>query len=181
MSKNKTEKFFIVAPSLLLGFLGGFGSALYLFYFKTEKHKHELLTGNYFGVFDKLSGSPSIERFGLPIFGQLQRYPTYTSFFDFRLRIPTFVLEHVTKADIEGSAKRPNSFYEDKTLPALYRPTNSDYRQLNQNATTQRKLSRGHMAPAADSKISQEAMKSTFYLGSVLSSGNPLLFPVLIP
>ncbi|KAJ9051632.1 nuclease [Entomophthora muscae] len=75
------------------------------------------------------------------------------------LRNPNFVLELLTKDKLinrDNASRDHSKFMEDKGVPELFRAKLSDYRRSGYD--------RGHMAPAADFKSSQEAMDETFYL-----------------
>lgn len=82
-----------------------------------------------------------------------------------RLRQPAWVCEILSKDSIKGTTKRERlSFLEDKDLPSSVRSTLKDYRKSGYD--------RGHMAPAADHKGSEKAMKDTFLLSN-MSPQNP--------
>lgn len=82
----------------------------------------------------------------------------YISYFDRRTRNPQWVIEHITKESLKsGNGNRENSvFKEDNGIPQLFRAKLADYFRSGYD--------RGHQAPAADAKYSQEAMDNTFYL-----------------
>ncbi|KZV94045.1 hypothetical protein EXIGLDRAFT_612214 [Exidia glandulosa HHB12029] len=95
----------------------------------------------------------------------------YIAAYDRRLRHPAWTAEHLTLASLGKSALVPVSdegekgdrsksvFMEDPSIPALFRAKLSDYFRSGYD--------RGHMVPAADAKISQEAMNETFYLSNI--------------
>ncbi|WVN85921.1 uncharacterized protein L203_101074 [Cryptococcus depauperatus CBS 7841] len=109
----------------------------------------------------------------------------YTAAYDRRLRHPAWTAEHITaellsrtpppwvkaepvpldvarKADISPEVKPDRSksvFKEDQGIPEMFRAKLSDYFRSGYD--------RGHMVPAADAKISQEAMNETFYLSNI--------------
>lgn len=81
--------------------------------------------------------------------------------YDQQKRIPHWVAEHITKHQVTGSANRKQSqFQPDPSVPAMFSAQNNDYFKSG--------WSRGHMAPAADSKFDQDAMSETFYLSNIL-------------
>ena len=77
--------------------------------------------------------------------------------YDVRTRNPIYVLERLV---ISGGGKlnRPN-FYEDKTLPAVYRSQLQHYHRSGYD--------RGHMAPAADYDYDRSAYNDTFSLVNI--------------
>ncbi|KAG0706377.1 hypothetical protein DFH29DRAFT_170779 [Suillus ampliporus] len=94
----------------------------------------------------------------------------YTAAYDRRLRHPAWTAEHLTLASLgkstpqrpagDGSGDRSNStFAEDESLPAMFRAKLQDYFRSGYD--------RGHMVPAADAKVSQEAMNETFLLSNI--------------
>ncbi|KAN0075472.1 hypothetical protein V8E55_011495 [Tylopilus felleus] len=94
----------------------------------------------------------------------------YTAAYDRRLRHPAWTAEHLTLASLSKSSHAPAShdepgdrskstFTEDESLPALFRAKLQDYFRSGYD--------RGHMVPAADAKVSQEAMNETFLLSNI--------------
>ncbi|KIJ17089.1 hypothetical protein PAXINDRAFT_111817 [Paxillus involutus ATCC 200175] len=94
----------------------------------------------------------------------------YTAAYDRRLRHPAWTAEHLTLASLGKSALAPASndetgdrsrstFAEDESLPVAFRAKLQDYFRSGYD--------RGHMVPAADAKISQEAMNETFLLSNI--------------
>jgi endonuclease G len=77
---------------------------------------------------------------------------------DRRLKIPTWVAEHITLESIlQNKGDRRHSYFaEDPAVPEKYRAKLKDYQRSGYD--------RGHQVPAADAKWSQEAMNDTFYL-----------------
>lgn len=70
--------------------------------------------------------------------------------------------EHLTVDSLkpsEGVGRGNSTFKEDSTVPDLYKAKLSDYLRSGYD--------RGHMAPAADCKHSQNAMDETFYLSNI--------------
>ncbi|PVU98114.1 hypothetical protein BB561_000102 [Smittium simulii] len=73
---------------------------------------------------------------------------------------PNWIAEHITKENLKGDSNRKNSdFVEDKSIPKLFRALLSDYMRSGYD--------RGHLAPAADSKNSQQGMDETFLLTNI--------------
>lgn len=90
----------------------------------------------------------------------LETRKEFVSCFNRATRNPSYVVEHITPQSLfkDGSnGDRKNSvFKEDETIPFKFRPRLRDYFRSGYD--------RGHQAPAADAKFSQEAMDETFYL-----------------
>ncbi|KAG5519913.1 hypothetical protein PMAC_000190 [Pneumocystis sp. 'macacae'] len=86
----------------------------------------------------------------------------YISYYDRRLRVPAWVLIHITPTSlktIRGNRKYSN-FKEDPYIPEKFRAKLSDYFHSGYD--------RGHLAPAANTKFSQEALDETFYLTNIV-------------
>ncbi|XP_033098064.1 nuclease EXOG, mitochondrial-like [Anneissia japonica] len=117
---------------------------------KTEVDKQKELRG------------ASILKYGAPDRGQDVRfYINHVIGYDQEKRIPNWVAEHITVDHLNGSAVRKHShFKEDTNIPELFRSSNSDYENSG--------WSRGHMAPASDSKYSQAAMDETFLFSNIV-------------
>lgn len=75
------------------------------------------------------------------------------------LKIPLWVCERVTKADLKKNCNRTKGFKTDKALAEPARSTNKDY------AGT--KFDRGHMAPAADFSHSCTEMTESFFFSNM--------------
>ncbi|PWN31289.1 uncharacterized protein FA14DRAFT_162823 [Meira miltonrushii] len=96
------------------------------------------------------------------------RHVSYISAYDRMHKHPHWTAEHITAAHLRpplsdgggGKGDRSRSvFKEDDRIPLLFRSKNSDYFRSGYD--------RGHMVPAADSKISQIAMDETFLLSNI--------------
>ncbi|KAI8393607.1 uncharacterized protein BYT42DRAFT_551637 [Radiomyces spectabilis] len=86
----------------------------------------------------------------------------YVVSYNRRDRNPNWVAEHLTATSIQradGVDRKKSQFKEDETVPPMFRARLSDYFRSN--------FDRGHMVPAADAKISQDAMDETFYLTNI--------------
>lgn len=80
--------------------------------------------------------------------------------YDPKARIPRAVLEVLTAQKITGEATREDDeFREDDRLPESAQARVQDYRRSGYD--------RGHLAPAADFKHSEEAMASSFLLSNI--------------
>lgn len=79
----------------------------------------------------------------------------YAALYDPAERTPLWVSEHLKKANFSGNAERDQlDFIADPDIPSGALPNSSDYANSGYD--------KGHMAPAADFKSSQQAMNSTF-------------------
>lgn len=80
--------------------------------------------------------------------------------YDGRLKQASWVCEELTKESLNGKADRNHhAFQEDPDLPLCVRSTLVDYKGSG--------FDRGHMAPAANHKTSDEALADTFYLSNM--------------
>ncbi|KAF9475676.1 mitochondrial nuclease [Pholiota conissans] len=112
------------------------------------------------------SNLPAVLKYGNPgpISDTLVR-KAYVAGYDRRLRHPAWTAEHLTRANLaklggEPVGDRANSkFIEDDDVPDTFRARLQDYFRSGYD--------RGHMVPAADAKISQEAMNETFLLSNI--------------
>ncbi|KAJ3084050.1 hypothetical protein HK102_000782, partial [Quaeritorhiza haematococci] len=103
--------------------------------------------------------SLQLARYGLPQTEQIRFFSNFISSINYKTRQPNWVLEHLTAENLKGSATRDSITFEpDLNVPELFRARNEDYFRSG--------LSRGHLAPAGDNRISTEAMKETFLLNA---------------
>lgn len=75
-------------------------------------------------------------------------------------RIPLWVAEHCTKAELTGSLPRSNPFRPDPLLPLGERAELSDYRGSG--------LDRGHLSPNGNQKADERLRKETFFLSNIV-------------
>ncbi|XP_048031085.1 nuclease EXOG, mitochondrial-like [Megalobrama amblycephala] len=144
---------YVVSVRFISGFVFGAGSgiaALKLYLYEEEKTD---------------SGSSVhriIERFGLPQTGAETRfYINHILSYDQSRRTPRWVAEHLSGQRLQGQADRKHcKFKPDPKIPELFTARNEDYLRSG--------WSRGHMAPAGDNKISEQAMAETFYLSNIV-------------
>ncbi|XP_073437633.1 nuclease EXOG, mitochondrial-like [Dendrobates tinctorius] len=103
-----------------------------------------------------------LEEFGFPQSGEeVRQYIGHALSYDQAKKTPRWVIEHLTKEKIVGVADRKHCrFKPDPNIPQLFSASNEDYLRSG--------WSRGHMAPAGDSKYSTEAMAETFYLSNIV-------------
>ncbi len=84
----------------------------------------------------------------------------YSLNYDCRTKNASWVYEKLTPNCLEGTAHRDIcKFMEDSEIPEIFRATLKDYKKSG--------FDRGHLAPAANHKDSQEAMKETFLLSNM--------------
>ncbi|XP_067291550.1 nuclease EXOG, mitochondrial-like [Pseudorasbora parva] len=143
----------VVSVRFISGFVFGAGSgvaALKLYLYEEEKTHTES------------SVHRLIERFGLPQSGAETRfYINHILSYDQSRRTPRWVAEHLSGQRLLGQADRKHcKFKPDPEIPELFTARNEDYLRSG--------WSRGHMAPAGDNKISEEAMAETFYLSNIV-------------
>ncbi|XP_073438349.1 nuclease EXOG, mitochondrial-like [Dendrobates tinctorius] len=103
-----------------------------------------------------------LEEFGFPQSGEeVRQHIGHALSYDQAKKTPRWVIEHLTKEKIVGVADRKHCrFKPDPNIPQLFSASNEDYLRSG--------WSRGHMAPAGDSKYSIEAMAETFYLSNIV-------------
>ncbi|KAI7792929.1 nuclease EXOG, mitochondrial-like isoform X1 [Triplophysa rosa] len=103
-----------------------------------------------------------IERVGLPQTGaDVRFYFNHILSYDQTHRTPRWVTEHLSDQRLLGKADRKHCrFKPDPNIPELFTARNEDYLRSG--------WSRGHMAPAGDNKISEQAMAETFYLSNIV-------------
>lgn len=101
-----------------------------------------------------------VARYGLPVTTSLLVRDGFIAQVDLRTRNPTYVIERLTSASAFGEKDRTTcQFYEDTTLPPRMRSRLSDYKSSG--------FDRGHLAPAADHRHSEEELSATFSLSNV--------------
>jgi len=75
-------------------------------------------------------------------------------------RTAEYVVEHVTKESISGSARREDDFRVDPEIPKEHQSVLSDY--------AGNPYDRGHLSPAGDNTISEEIMSESFFLSNMV-------------
>ncbi|KAJ5523418.1 hypothetical protein N7513_012962 [Penicillium frequentans] len=95
-----------------------------------------------------------------PVADEISSLPLHGAY-DRRTRNPAWVAEHITPQSllIKNADRKHSTFFEDTSIPAIFRAKLSDYFRSGYD--------RGHQVPAADAKWSQEAMDGTFALSNM--------------
>jgi DNA/RNA endonuclease G (NUC1) len=76
-------------------------------------------------------------------------------------RIPDYVLEHLTAAQVSGDNDRPgNTFVPEPAVPDSAKAVDDDYRRSG--------FARGHQAPSEDFNIDADVMLDTFFFSNVV-------------
>lgn len=84
-------------------------------------------------------------------------YKGYTAHFNPDLHIPNVVIYELTGTEAEGALPRYKNFMTDDTVPGCATPQDYSYSGFD----------RGHMAPAADMKWDEDAMRESFYMTNI--------------
>ena len=90
---------------------------------------------------------------------QIIQHVGYTTSYNTNWLIPNWVVYDLTKKEVHGAFKSPKKLFEPDPQVKGRSAQHSDY--------TNSGYSRGHMAPAADMKWSEQAMLESFYLSNV--------------
>ena len=90
----------------------------------------------------------------------------YTVSYNYDWKIPNWVAYELTDLEVEGEVPRYDRFKPDPMVPQDATATTDDYKYSGYD--------RGHMAPAADMKWDEQAMKESFYLSNICPQ-NPKL------
>lgn len=89
---------------------------------------------------------------------QIIRHDGYTVSFNSSLRLPNWVAWTLTLAEVQGDVPRGSHFRPDPMVKGV-QAKDKDYRKSGWD--------RGHMAPAADMRWSEKAMKESFYFTNI--------------
>lgn len=90
---------------------------------------------------------------------QIIKHIGYTTCYNANWLIPNWVAYDLTKKEVHGTVPRPKKPFEPDPLVKGKSAEHGDY--------TNSGYSRGHMAPAADMKWSEQAMHESFYLSNI--------------
>lgn len=112
---------------------------------------------------ETLSLLPSAQKLAIPKLikprkEQIIHHTGYAVSYNESLRLPNWVAYELTRQETQGNAKRTNRFITDPRVKGAI-ATNADY--------TRSGFDKGHMAPAADMKWSNTAMKESFYFSNM--------------
>lgn len=83
----------------------------------------------------------------------------YTVSYNSDWKIPNWVAYEITDYEVDGNEERSDKFVPDPMVPKYLSATTNDYKNSGYD--------RGHMAPAADMKWDEQAMKESFYLSNI--------------
>lgn len=83
----------------------------------------------------------------------------YTVSYNYDWKIPNWVAYELTDREVAGEVPRYNRFKPDPMVPQNATAVTEDYKHSGYD--------RGHMAPAADMKWDEQAMKESFYLSNI--------------
>lgn len=83
----------------------------------------------------------------------------YSVSYNYDWKIPNWVAYELTDWEVEGEVPRYDKFKPDPMVPQNVTATTNDYKHSGYD--------RGHMAPAADMKWDEQAMKESFYLSNI--------------
>ncbi|MBQ8223260.1 MAG: DNA/RNA non-specific endonuclease [Bacteroidales bacterium] len=83
----------------------------------------------------------------------------FTLSYNYDWKIPNWVAYELTDWEVEGEVPRYDKFKPDPMVPQNATATTNDYKYSGYD--------RGHLAPAADMKWDEQAMKESFYLSNI--------------
>ena len=90
----------------------------------------------------------------------MRAFDGFVASYDPRLRNPRWVLERITRDSFKGDGDRFNvQFMEDSAIEERFRARLSDYKASGYD--------KGHLAPAANHKASQQSVEDTFSLTNI--------------
>ncbi len=106
-------------------------------------------------------------KFGTPDTGRIIEKGKYAFSYDGRLKSARWVAEHLTKDSLKDTPGviRRNSFFEEPDAPAEFRATKKDYEGSG--------FDRGHLAPAANYRLTQEDNDESFVLSNMSPQQGP--------
>ena len=83
----------------------------------------------------------------------------FTLSYNYDWKIPNWVAYELTDIEVKGEVPRYDKFKPDPMVPQNVSATTNDYKHSGYD--------RGHLAPAADMKWDEQAMKESFYLSNI--------------
>lgn len=90
----------------------------------------------------------------------------FTLSYNYDLKIPNWVAYELTSVEVKGEVPRYDRFKPDPMVPQNATATTDDYKHSGWD--------RGHMAPAADMKWDEQAMRESFYLSNICPQNHNL-------
>lgn len=96
---------------------------------------------------------------------QIIEHTGYTVSYNSMLRNPNWVAYELTAAEVEGTEPRDSKFIPDPDVQGA-QAIDNDYKRSGWD--------RGHLAPAADMKWSEQAMEESFYFSNISPQNNNL-------
>ena len=150
ISKDRLYRFLlIVVIALIVGCL-------------TKKNENHSTTAEPAG---ELSIELAIPKIDKAIVSQVIEHTGYTVSYNRKRRNPNWVAYELTADEVEGEEPRDGDFIPDPDVRGC-QAADDDYRRSGWD--------RGHLAPAADMKWSEQAMKESFYLSNISPQNNNL-------
>ncbi len=83
----------------------------------------------------------------------------FTLSYNYDWKIPNWVAYELTDVEVKGEVPRYDKFKPDPMVPQNLSATTNDYKHSGYD--------RGHLAPAADMKWDEQAMRESFYLSNI--------------
>ena len=87
------------------------------------------------------------------------RHKGYTVSYNYDWKIPNWVAYELTDIEVQGEVPRYDRFKPDPMVPQNASASTNDYKYSGYD--------RGHLAPAADMKWDEQAMRESFYLSNI--------------
>lgn len=129
-----------------------------------------ILVANHYGIDINIYETDEYEKLEIPILQngraeQIIEHTGYTVSYNYKWNIPNWVAYELSATEVQGEEDRNEHFYPDPYVigtPVV----SSDYSNSGYD--------RGHMAPAADMKWSEQAMRESFYMTNICPQNHNL-------